>query len=494
MSKTLLAANSLVDSVALFRPNRPVIVSTLDRDGTPHLAPFSWCKPVSASPPLVTLALLSSPRKQHSLINIKREGEFVINLPGYEFAPKLVRFSYRYPVGVRKAGIANCTFKPSQELRVPIVEQCLAHVECKLVETLVTGDHTLLIGEVVAGSYLERQYHEGFILDIEHYPACLHLGHRAYRDRQMHIFMDGQGLMAVEIPYDLASNGLEWQEQDALKPFHASATYSATAVRDVAIVPRATYAVSLSCPTGLVAPQGQDKLYFCDWAEGMIYEARPGQEHSPFIDSQGMPCGACIGPDDDLYIADMGRKTILHVHQNGDATSILEANQNRVLHGPLACAVDCTGNVYFTDADGMQPATATGRLFRFRKGGETQLLLDNLIFPRALALSKDGEILYLGETYAKQIRRMRFDRNGSLSEQEIIFRHESGSGPVDLTVDEEGNLYVAIFGGGEVLLLDPDGNCLETFQTPGMLPTSVAIRGQELYVSDMERGDVTRVA
>lgn len=493
MSKKALAANNLVSSIALFRPNRPVVVSTLDRDGTPHLAPFSWCKPVSAFPPMVTLALLSSPRKQHSLINIEREGEFIVNLPGIEFAPQLVQSSYRYPIGVRKAGLVDCTFKPSQALRTPIVGECLAHVECKLVDTLITGDHTLLIAEVVAGSYLEQQYRESFILDVDKYPACLHLGHRAYEHGQIHIFMDNHDLMAVEIPYNLANEGYGCGELVAMTSFDTSVLCSTPTQRDAGIAPLSTHAKSLSCPAGLIAPQGEDKLYFSDWAEGIIYEAVPGQDPLPFADTKGMPSDVCIGPDNDLYVADTGRKALLRIHPDGTIRSIAEAYQDHALLGPLACAVDRTGNVYFTDADGMQPQSANGRLFCLRKNGEIELLLDNLVFPSGLALSKNEDALYLAETFAKQIRHVRLGRDGSVSEQEIIFRHEPGSGPVDLALNEAEKLYVAIFGNGELLVLDPGGEHLETIQTPGMLPTSIAIREQVVYVSDMESGCVIRV-
>lgn len=493
MAKTLLNAGNLQNSAALFRPNRPVVVSTLDRDGTPHLAPFAWCKPVSSSPPLVTLALLSDPRKQHSLINIEREKQFVINFPGYEFAAQLVRSSYRYPIGVRKAGIVGCNFGPSQALRTPVVEQCQAHVECKLINSLVTGDHTLLVGEVVAGAYLEDRYHDGFILNVEQYPSCLHLGNRTYPDRQIQVFIDKQNYMAVNIPYDLGSDHGGCPEQQVFESYDQMSFGKPPVSSGLAVAPVATYAKSLSCPTGVVITEDQQSLFFADWAEGVVYQCRMGEKPRPYYDTQGMPCDVCSGPDGSLYIADMGRKAIFHVPPEEKGYPVIESRFDQPLCGPLACAVDGLGNIYFTDADGLRPVSATGRLFRLRPDGVLELLHENLVFPSALALSNRGDTLYLAETFAKQIRRITLGRNGELIKQEIIYQHDEGSGPVDIEVDPDGRLYVPVFGSGKILVLSESGKLLKTIDTPGMLPTSVAVSDQRVYVSDIDCGSVIGV-
>lgn len=53
----------------------------MNADGTVNVAPFSWVTPVSMDPPMMALALGTLRKKQHTLTNIEREGEFVVNLP-----------------------------------------------------------------------------------------------------------------------------------------------------------------------------------------------------------------------------------------------------------------------------------------------------------------------------------------------------------------------------------------------------------------------------
>src|SRR5512133_1840279 len=92
----------LREFIPLMQPSRPVLVTSRFANGRINVAPFSWCIPVSLDPPMLGLALLTTPRRQRSLINILREGQFVVNMPGPDLAPRVAAASYWYPKGVNK--------------------------------------------------------------------------------------------------------------------------------------------------------------------------------------------------------------------------------------------------------------------------------------------------------------------------------------------------------------------------------------------------------
>jgi flavin reductase (DIM6/NTAB) family NADH-FMN oxidoreductase RutF len=177
--------SKLGDFVPLLQPSRPVLVTSRFKDGRIDVAPFSWCIPASVSPPMLILALATIPRRQRSLLNILNNGEFVVNLPGAELAERLARSSYFYPKGINKLEHLDYQTAPGQVLDLPILTECRAHVECRLIEAIPTGDHTTLIANVVAASYESELYDDKMILKLDKAAPLMHLRH--------HLSPDGQG-------------------------------------------------------------------------------------------------------------------------------------------------------------------------------------------------------------------------------------------------------------------------------------------------------------
>ena len=57
----------------------------------------------------------------------------------------------------------------------------------------------------------------------------------------------------------------------------------------------------------------------------------------------------------------------------------------------------------------------------------------------------------------------------------------------------DGNLYVAVFGQGDVTVLDPGGQVVKRMKTAGLMPTNLAFgpNGErKIYVTEVETGSV----
>ncbi|GAB4537483.1 MAG: hypothetical protein Kow0063_24260 [Anaerolineae bacterium] len=490
MEKTCLPQSQLCNSVTFFRPNRPVLVTTRDRDGTVHVAPFAWCVPASYDPPIITLALLSRPRKQHSLVNIERDREFVVNLPGHDLSADLVRASYRYPAGVYKKGILGFKFGPSQRVDVPRIEEARAHVECRLKTSLTTGDHTLLVADVVAASYAAKQYREGFILDVENYPPCLHLGHRQTSWGQVHSFIVRGDVESLDLPYNLPGQMSDTQADRSL--IDAQMEKCSGARQENGDAKATVFATGFVCPEGPCS-DGEGDLFVVDWAVGVVRRITPQGQVVDFIDTGGMPTGACFGPDGQLMVCDTGRKEVLSIAPNGIIRAAVSHYQEKPLSGPTDCICDPQGNLYFSDADGLHPLASSGSVYLLRPGGEVELFASGFAFPNGLAISNDGTCLYLAETFANRVHRFTLDERGHAKGQEVFAQLEGGLGPDGLTLDEAGNLYAAHFGKGVVAVLSPEGKLLSELATGGFLPTNVTFWKGSLYVTELERGCVMRL-
>jgi len=201
MGKTSLAEECRQETYMLLQPSRPVLVTTLDEDGTTHVAPFSWITPISVNPPLVGLALVTKPHKQHSLENIERHPEFVVNVPGLELAERLVKCSYDIRPGVKRIGYAGFNTLPAQKVRPLLIEECRAHLECRVLSINPTGDHSFLVSEVVAASFDSSCYTANLLLKVHENPPCIHIGHYRNPDGQAHLFLAPSDVRVIEVPF-----------------------------------------------------------------------------------------------------------------------------------------------------------------------------------------------------------------------------------------------------------------------------------------------------
>jgi len=150
---------------------------------------------------MLALALLAQPRRQRSLTNILREGQFIVNIPTPELAERLVRASYWYAKGVNKLEELGFKTGPAQVLDLPILTECRAHIECRLTQAITPGDHTLLIADVVAASYDEGTFGPGMIMNLERVRPLLHLRHVNTVDGQAHVFLVGGQARVAYAPF-----------------------------------------------------------------------------------------------------------------------------------------------------------------------------------------------------------------------------------------------------------------------------------------------------
>lgn len=143
----------LLGSVA---PRPIAFASTVDKDGNPNLAPFSFFNVFSANPPIVVFSPARSGRSgqsKHTYDNIKEVPEVVINVVNYDIVQQMSLASTEYPKGVNEFIKAGFTPVASEAVKPFRVKESPAQLECKVKQVIELGNKggagNLIICEVV---------------------------------------------------------------------------------------------------------------------------------------------------------------------------------------------------------------------------------------------------------------------------------------------------------------------------------------------------------
>ena len=99
---------------------------------------------LSLEPPLVLVAV---ERRAHSLDYLKKNKCFAINILRFDQEDVSRRFAIPGPKDFIGLDITKAT------TAAPILRECLAYVDCRVVDILAGGDHEIFVGEIVAGEY-----------------------------------------------------------------------------------------------------------------------------------------------------------------------------------------------------------------------------------------------------------------------------------------------------------------------------------------------------
>lgn len=108
-------------------------IATLNPDGTPNLAPYSFFNGVGDRPPMVMFA---SGGRKDSLLNAEATGEFTCSLATWDLRDEMNLSSATVAPGVNEFEIAGLETAPSYYVKAPRVARSPAALECKHWKTI----------------------------------------------------------------------------------------------------------------------------------------------------------------------------------------------------------------------------------------------------------------------------------------------------------------------------------------------------------------------
>jgi sugar lactone lactonase YvrE len=177
--------------------------------------------------------------------------------------------------------------------------------------------------------------------------------------------------------------------------------------------------------------------------------------------------------------------------EDGRVRRIADLDLDGRRHRVNDAACDPAGRLW-VGVVGTEPARAAGAL-HVLDGDRALPLLDGLAFPNGFDWSPDESILYLAESDARRVSRFAFDVDaGRLGASEPFLELPADDGlPDGIAVDEDGGVWVAIWGAGEVRRYSPAGEPTIRVACPVSQTSSCAFGGPDrrtLFVTSAREG------
>ena len=124
----------------------PVVLLTTARKGRANVMTMSWHMMVEFEPPRIACVVSSS---DYSFTALRATRECVIAIPSLALAPKVVQVGNCSGRDVEKFASFGLTPLPAGCVAPPLIAECFANLECRVVDTRLVNRYGLFVLEVL---------------------------------------------------------------------------------------------------------------------------------------------------------------------------------------------------------------------------------------------------------------------------------------------------------------------------------------------------------
>ena len=147
--------------VGLVAPRPIALITSLSEDGILNAAPFSAYNYLCPDPPIIGIGVQNRPGSKFvpkdTARNIRRTGEFVVNVVTEDIAQKMNICATDFPAEMNEVEIAGFTTAPSHSVKVPRLAEAHAALECREHTTIEIGRSRIILGRIV-NFYVEDRF------------------------------------------------------------------------------------------------------------------------------------------------------------------------------------------------------------------------------------------------------------------------------------------------------------------------------------------------
>ncbi|GGA94129.1 lactonase drp35 [Brucella endophytica] len=256
--------------------------------------------------------------------------------------------------------------------------------------------------------------------------------------------------------------------------------------------------LQLECPTF----DAKGDLLFCEVFGGTVFRLTPDRQLSSFVPNpQLRPAGLAVGRNGRIYMAELGdfksRGSVVTTAPDGSDVQTIVSRDDGFLPDDLVFNKD--GGFYFTDFKGGSSTPSGGVYYLGPGGGKPVPVVPDLRIANGIGLSPDGKTLWVTELAGGQLHRISLADATTIAPfgSSVVYNFVGG-GPDSIRVDADGNVYVAMYGQGRIMVFNPLGFPIGQYLLPGrddghnLRSTSMVIRpGTDellIFTNDWDKG------
>lgn len=233
----------------------------------------------------------------------------------------------------------------------------------------------------------------------------------------------------------------------------------------------------------------EGSLYFSDVTKGGVYVRATDGTITTVVPRRRGVGGIALHAEGGLVVSG---KNVCHV--NNGTTRVLF--QDDEIPGFNDLFVDSDGNVLVGSLrsdpfqlDGRIP----GELWRLGPEGQSTKLYGSVGVTNGIGFSPDGGKLYHSDSAPRHIIQHDVESEGSVGNRRVFATLAGKLVPDGLAVDEEGCVWVAVYGGGCALRYSPEGKEDLRVEVPAKAVTSLCFGGadrRDLYIVTADNTEV----
>lgn len=202
--------------------------------------------------------------------------------------------------------------------------------------------------------------------------------------------------------------------------------------------------------------------------------ATPAEAHAdagPNLVSGTLPNGLAFTRGGDLLVANFGTDALELITRDGQSRTLLDRIDGAPIGKVNFVLRDSRDRLWITVSTRIDPWTeaicsrlADGYIVLIDQRGP-RIVADGFCFTNEIRLDATETWLYVAETCARRVTRLRVAEDGSLHDREVYGPSSLGSGALDgIAFDAWGNLWATMIFSDRLVAITPEGDLLTLFE------------------------------